>query len=489
MTRVLVVGLDGLDWELVSRWLPELPAIGGLAARGAYGPLQSIVQPVTPPAWTSMVSGRNPGHFGFTDFTARRPGGYAAQQLVHSGLVRTETVFDVADRAGLSTVALSVPVSYPPQRRRHGAVLSCLMAPSAEHRVIEPAHLKARWLERIGSPLLFDVTARDPDVAGDADALAAKLRRLDDQRFDLALELARGDGWELAFLVCTGTDRVAHYFMHHHDERHVAHPDEPEHADTIRAHYRHCDARLGELLEAVGQDTVVLVVSDHGVQRLDGKLNLNDWLASVGFLRLEATPERPCQLADAPVDWSATRAWASGFGGQVFLNRRGSYPAGTLSDADADAVADELVAGLAGLTDDDGRPIAAEVFRAEDLYRGPYARLCPDLCLQLDGLRVLTRNSVGNARLLEPPGGAAGNGDMASHRGAGFLAIAGPGVPAAGHCRGLSIYDVAPTLLDLFDLDGVEALDGRSLLRELGEVYTSDDEARLSSRLEALYLD
>jgi len=488
MARTLVIGLDGFDWELASRWLPELPAIAGLAARGAFGPLESVVPPVTPPAWTGMATGRNPGHFGFTDFTVRRPGTYAGRQLVHSGLVRADSVFDLADRGGRRTFALSVPVSYPPRPRRHGAVLSCLMTPSLAQRVVLPPGLKDAWIDRAGDPLLFDATIADSDVAGNPDALLRKLRRLDDQRFDLATLIAKEDNWDLLFLVATGTDRVAHYFMNHLDERHVAYPAEPRYANAIRDHYRHCDVRIAELLDLVSSDTTVLVVSDHGVQRLDSKLSLNDWLARKGFLKLEHSLRAACSLANAPVDWDSTRAWASGFGGQIFINRSGRYPRGWLDEQDAEAVIEELVGELAGLRDGD-RPISAEVFRGEDVFTGPYAADCPDLCLALDGLHMLTRDGVGLPRLVEPPGGPSPEADMASHAGSGFLAIAGPGIPAVGRCAGLSIYDVAPTILELLELDGAAQLDGRSLLGDLSEAYTSEEEAELTSRLSALYLD
>ena len=488
MTRVLVIGLDGFDYALASRWLDELPALAGLAGRGAFGPLESIVPPVTPPAWTSMVTGRDPGHFGFTDFTVRRPGTYATPQLVHSGMVRVDTVFDLADRAGLRTLALGVPVSYPPPPRRHGATLSCLMAPSAERRVTDPPELQERWLGLTSQPFLFDVASTDPDVRGDPGALLAKLRRFDDQRFDLAQALAGQDDWELLFVVCTGTDRIAHYFLHHADEQHVAHPADGRWADAMRDHYRHCDRRLGALLETVGADTAVLVVSDHGVQRLDGKLHLNDWLADNGFLVLEERPERPCPLGEAPVDWARTRAWASGFGGQVFCNLAGRYPSGWLDDAGVEQTVAELLEALAGLEHEDGRPVGVDAFRNEEVFSGPQRDRCPDLCLQLDGLRLLTRNAVGGDGLVSPP-----DADVASHAMSGFLAMAGPGVPAAGHCQALSIYDVAPTILDLLGVEGAAGLPGASLPDELtdpgDEVYSAADRAALASRLETLYLD
>jgi predicted AlkP superfamily phosphohydrolase/phosphomutase len=336
--------------------------------------------------------------------------------------------------------------------------------------------------------LLFDAAITDGDVAGDRKALLRKLRRVDDQRFDLASMIAAGEDWDLLFAVAIGTDRVAHYYMHHLDELHPAHPPDPCYADAIKDHYRHCDARISELLDVAGPETTVLVVSDHGTQRLDGRLSLNDWLASRGFLSLEYRPKSPCSLAAAPVDWGATRAWATGFGGQIFVNRSGRYPLGWLSDKEADAVLDELVGELRSLHDG-SKPIMTEVLRGEDVFTGPYAARCPDLCLCFEGMRVLPRNGVGRPQLFERPGCAPGDEDMASHASSGFLAIAGPGIPAAGRCAGLSIYDVAPTILDLLGLGDAGELDGRSLIGELREAYTGEEEAELASRLKSLYLD
>src|SRR5579884_3994299 len=100
MARFLVVGLDGLDPVLVETWLPELPNLNSLMKRGIYGSLQSIVQPVTPIAWTSMISGRNPGYFGFTDFTYRSERTYTNFKLIHSRLVHVPTLYTMLPQEG-----------------------------------------------------------------------------------------------------------------------------------------------------------------------------------------------------------------------------------------------------------------------------------------------------------------------------------------------------------------------------------------------------
>src|SRR5690349_15566905 len=114
MTRVLVIGLDALSPDLVERWLPDLPNLQRLMQTGIYGPLQSIVQPITPAAWTAMISGRDPSHFGFTDFTYRVGTSYTDFRLVHSRVIKIPTLYTMLAAEGRRVHAVGVPVSYPP---------------------------------------------------------------------------------------------------------------------------------------------------------------------------------------------------------------------------------------------------------------------------------------------------------------------------------------------------------------------------------------
>jgi predicted AlkP superfamily phosphohydrolase/phosphomutase len=257
--------------------------------------------------------------------------------------------------------------------------------------------------------------------------------------------------WDLLFVVCPGGERAGHAFLGD--------------AERVLEHYRFCDRRLGELVEEAGSDTAVLVVSDHGMQRLGGRVLLNEWLAAGGYLALEA-PARPTAIAQARVDWSRTCAWAQGYGGQIFFNVRGRDLLGRVEPERVDALADELVAGLRELPGPDGEPLRVDAFRGADLYSGPLAGRCPDLCVQLDGLRYLGSDRVGGAcRSLALPAGVG----EAAHSPFGFVALAGPGVPAAGRVEGTHALDVAPTALDLLGLPHDE-LDGRPLAAAAGRL-------------------
>ncbi|HXM56895.1 MAG TPA: alkaline phosphatase family protein [Candidatus Dormibacteraeota bacterium] len=487
MPRVLVVGLDALDPTLVEAWLPDLPNIRRLCETGIHGPLESIVQPVTPAAWTAAISGRNPGHFGFTDFVYRQRPGYGPFRLVHSGAIGTPTLHRMVGGHGLRLAMIGVPVSYPPVRADGAVCVSCFMAPTLGSGITSPPELQQEILAATSSPYLLDVTAEESETLDEPARreLAARLVEYDRQRFDIARHLMRRE-WDLLFLVCMGTDRVGHYFMRHQDPAHRRHVAGGPFADTMREQYRYCDRRLGELVEEAGPDTAVLVMSDHGMQRCDGHVHLNQWLYEHGYLKLRRTPDGPTPLDRADVDWAATRAWARGYGGQVYCNVRGRDPAGRVQPDDVPALCAEIEGRL---RDDLSLPVAAYLGR--DLYDGPAADRCPDLCLQLDGLHYLNADRVGGPDVVVPlgPDGV----DDGSHAPYGFLAMAGAGVSPLGRFASMHLLDVAPTILDLLGLPD-HGLEGRALHRtgagdEDDDPYTAEERGELTNRLRALYLE
>lgn len=488
MSRVLVVGLDSFSPDLVERWLPELPNLRALMEGGLFGPLQSIIQPVTPAAWTAMISGRNCGHFGFTDFPYRVNHSYTDFKLVHSRLIRVPTLATMLPAAGRRALMVGVPISYPPIAIRDGVCVSCFMAPSLRRSITQPPELQAELLAQTSSPYLLDASLEGvPDSSEvDYDDLRRRIRELDRQRFDIARHLMTTKPWDLLFLVCMGPDRAGHYFLRFQDPAHGAYRDDPRHQDAVRDQYRYCDQRLGELVELAGADTVVMVVSDHGIQRLDGKLNINDWLAANGFLCLSEPLTTPTPLAQAPVDWSRTRAWARGYGGQIYLNLRGREPQGCVDPAAADDLLTQLDEKLHELTTADGRRLRVTTVRRRSIYDGPEAERCPDLFVQIEELRYLTSDQVGHRQLVTPV--AELGVDGASHAMNGFCALAGPGIPQLGRFAALHILDVAPTLLELLGVAPPGELEGRAMHLE-EDVYSADDESELTSRLQALYLE
>lgn len=486
MTRVLVIGLDALSPDLVERWRADLPNLQHLMQTGIYGPLQSITQPITPAAWTAMISGRDPGHFGFTDFTYRVGNSYTDFRLVHSRVIRVPTLYSLLSEAKRRVLAVGVPISYPPIEIPGGVSVSCFMAPSLNKPIVYPADLQAQLLAQTTSPYILDASLPEQTSEVNRDDLLWRIREMDRQRFDITRHLLDTPDWDLLFMVAMGTDRVGHYFMRYLDPAHGRYDDDPRYRDAIHDHYCYCDRRLGELMQAAGPETVTMVVSDHGIQRLNGKFNLNDWLIANGYLHLDQPVDAPTPLSKAPVDWSRTRAWARGWGGQIYLNVQGREPYGCVAPQEVDGLLAELEASLQQVTTADGQPLPVTTIRRRNIYSGAQAERCPDLFVQFDELRYLTSDQIGHARLITPI--AELGADDGSHANAGFLAMAGPNIPALGRFAALNILDVAPTVLDLLSVPIPPDLDGRAIHAE-DDVYSDEDEAELTSRLRTLYLE
>ena len=113
---LLVIGLDGATLDLVRPWVAagELPALGGLLERGAWGRLRSTVPAATFPAWTSLVTGVNPGRHGVLDFTERLPGTYRIR-FVNGSWRRVPALWTRLCAAGGRVAVLTVPATYPPE--------------------------------------------------------------------------------------------------------------------------------------------------------------------------------------------------------------------------------------------------------------------------------------------------------------------------------------------------------------------------------------
>jgi predicted AlkP superfamily phosphohydrolase/phosphomutase len=253
-----------------------------------------------------------------------------------------------------------------------------------------------------------------------------------------------------------------HGFWKHHDPQHRQFVPGSPYRTLIDDYYAYVDEEIGETLELLDDDTVVMVVSDHGAQRLDGGFCVNEWLAREGLLVLEETPSSPTPFSKAKVDWARTRVWSEGgYYARIFLNVEGREPAGVIPAAGyEDAIAD-MTARLEALPDDLGRPMGTRVFRPSEIYRD-VRNIAPDLIAHFGGLYWRSIGGVGypSLHVQENDTGP----DDCNHAQFGMFILSAPQVPARGEVTGMHLLDVAPTLLDLADQPVPASLHGRSLL-------------------------
>ncbi|MFN8205152.1 MAG: alkaline phosphatase family protein [Solirubrobacteraceae bacterium] len=457
--RVLVIGLDCAAPQLVfERWLDELPALRALTRRGSYGLLRSCDPPITVPAWACMTSSRDPGALGVYGFRNRPAHDSYGLVLADSRAIAQPRLWDILSGRGRPTVAVGVPPTWPVQAI-DGAMVSCFMAPGTrDHQYTHPAALGAE-LDALVGEYLVDVPFRTEDK----DRLLSDLEEMTDRRFRVAQHLIETRPWDLFFLVEIGTDRVHHGFWRFTDPAHRRYERGNRYEDAMLGYYRGVDRRLGELVERAGDDTAVLVVSDHGAMPMDGGVCVNEWLRREGYLVLHDEPSSPRPLRPEDVDWRRTTAWGEGgYYCRVFVNVAGRERHGIVAPAALDRVCDELRDGLEAIGDDRGRPMPEPTVAhpGEELY-ARRAGVCPDLLVYFGGLHWRSVGLVGTGALhrLDNDTGP----DDANHAPDGLYILAADGV-APGRAPRRSLLDVAPTILALLGEPVPGAMQGTALL-------------------------
>src|SRR5712691_3514830 len=122
--KVLVIGLDCAPPELVfDQWRDELPNFKRVMDDGVWGQLESCIPAINVPAWSSMMSSKDPGTLGFYGFRNRGDYSYEKNTLANSNSVKTDRVWDILSRAGKKVITVGVPQTYPPKPQRHSGRL------------------------------------------------------------------------------------------------------------------------------------------------------------------------------------------------------------------------------------------------------------------------------------------------------------------------------------------------------------------------------
>jgi predicted AlkP superfamily phosphohydrolase/phosphomutase len=338
--------------------------------------------------------------------------------------------------------------------------VSCFLTPPSAESFTHPRELGAEIDEELGGEdYIFDIpNFREKGEEVVLEQVFAMTRR----RFKVARRLVRDKPWDFFMLVEMGTDRLHHVFWQHFDPKHPKHRPGNRFETAFQDYYRFLDAEVGSLLEALPDDAVVILMSDHGARRMVGGVCFNEWLASEGYLRFTEPVDRPTAIGRAPVDWTRTVAWGDGgYYGRLFLNVKGREPQGVVEPSRYEEIRDELAAKLEAMPGPDGRPLRTTAYRPQDVY--PEVRgVAPDLLVYFGDLEWRSVGQVGGGETFTYENDTGPDG--ANHDRAGVFVMAGaPGQPT-GRREDLSLLDVGPTILSLYGVELPEGTHGRSIL-------------------------
>ncbi len=500
--RTLVIGLDGATFKVIDRLIADgrMPVLERVAAGGVRGTLESTIITNSFPAWTTCTTGVNPGKHGIFYALLRDRTRYG-MKLMNSSDVKARRLWHLLNEAGLTTGVVNVPGTYPPQPL-DGFMITDMLTPSLESRLTEPDALKAEMLERIGD-YIIDV----PIGLGGKYYVRERLHRSIDLREELSLWLL--DQYDPDFFMCifTELDRCQHRFWNDSDPEHPLYETDNPWRGVVDEIYERCDRAVGRILDHVGPDVRVFIVSDHGFAGYKKNVLINHWLIEQGLLTLKPAPAGPSLVDRAigrvrralrpteppkdgatyeskwtnvtnsendyldRVDWSRTKVYFAQHGG-LRINLANREPHGIVTDAEYLDVVDQIRREIVKLRfPDTGEQIFETVVTKEDAFSGPFLEDAPDVLI--DGSR---RSRL---RMSVMPGhGLFVDAVHAGHDELGIFYATGPGVRQGTKVEGARLLDVTPTLLYQYGLPLTEDMDGRVL----EEVFT--DEFRAGRTIE-----
>ncbi len=517
--KVLVVGLDSGSFDvalpLVRRG--ELPHIGRLLKEGVWGHLESTFPPVTPPAWSSFMTGKNPGRHGIFDFYAPPSAGYD-RAVLSARSIKGKTLWKILSDEGKQVGTINVPMTHPPEKINGFVIPGLQYSFGSDHAFTHPPELLKEIQEKVGA---YEVVFGDEKsvYTDELDDFIERWERIHEIRRRTALYLMETRPWDFFMVVFSSIDLIQHHLWKFHDPAHPLHNPQlrGKYGHIIEEFYRKIDAAIGELTGRLEPGSRVFVVSDHGAGPELRAFYLNRWLMQEGYLAIkkgyyplvdikfphlfykllrrlkvsavswtipmslyallkDRVDPRDGLSIPQVVDWSRTRAFAGNHTEQaIYINLKGREPLGVVEPGrEYEELREEILARLAALKDpESGEKVVDRAWKREELYHGPYVDQAADIYFFMKGGAWIARRELQYRELFRLPDKTSG-----THRMNGLFILSGEGVKRGVALDGLKITDVAPTILYSMGLPVPDAMDGRVLLEGFEEGYVSDYPAR-----------
>ena len=516
--KAVIIGLDAATWTLIRPWIAEggMPNLAKLMKAGVSGTLQSVLPPITPPAWTSFMTGKNPGKHGIFHFVETERDSYA-MNYANGGSRRSPTVWRLLNAAGFSVGTMNIPFTYPPETL-DGFQISGLDTPSANSPYVHPPSLKRELVDHLGK-INHDVRFLGSMSTDERRAqVLAEMEKIDQQWAAAALYLLEHHPQDVMMFVFMSIDTVQHYFWQYMDRSHFLYDPkaEPRFGNAMRQVYERLDAVTGRIIDKLPNDTTVFVVSDHGGGPVvDRTIFLNRYLAQLGilkynkkgrfglpqliskilrrgysFLRSSLSSRQKSRLAEifpslrmkaelaytsfANIDWGRTKAYCSevlASPPSIWINLKGVKPAGIVEPAEYKALTDFIIEKLDELKDPrTGKPVIARVYRRDDIFHGPFSNEGADLILDWwseDSLfstaPSFPKNMDKSPVIIREHRPSENSEWGGTHRLNGILIGRGPVLKTAVEIENAQLIDLAPTLLHLLGVPVPKDMDGKVL--------------------------
>lgn len=289
------IGLDSATPELIEPWVREgkLPVFKRLMETGCYGRLSSTVPALTPPAWTTSMTGVNPGKHNIYDFFRIQQDNQ--KKIVNSGDRSSKAIWNLLDDANRRSIIINLPVTYPAETF-NGVMVTGMPTPAVKKGFVSPETLLEEVLNLTdGKPLAVDI---HPLLRGQESVFLEDLDRVTHRITRLTRHFMEKDEWDFLMVVFDDLDRIQHTFWHYIDSKHPLYAKEKakEYQNAILKFYQCLEHQIEQLLASVDDDTLVLIFSDHGMGPIYRNFYINRFFEEQGWLKLKKKKIQPKEI-------------------------------------------------------------------------------------------------------------------------------------------------------------------------------------------------
>lgn len=490
--KYIIFGIDGADFSLTRKLMDKglLPNLKYLKDLGTYSKLESTNPPLTPQAWSSFVSGVNPGKHGVFDFGELEWGSYKPR-LNTSDDRKTKGFWDYLQEEGFSSSSINMPLTWPPEDLSEGYMISGMHSPSVDSLTQHDG--VAEFIQSDFLHYKIDVMSH---WYKSMDLFLEHIYEMIEIRSDLAIGLQDRFPVDVMFVTFTGLDRVCHALWGQQDF--VNPQNDWKYSKEVTKIFQKIDEKVGLILERFSPKEGVMVLSDHGFGSLSHDVYLNSYFLELGHLKLNAKKlyntitnhpnwgrgwplkvlfrlishlryvQRKMDFRHKSfqdIHWKKSKAFSMGLFGNVYMHCSDRFPEGLFERGSEKyhLARQSVVADLRALKHN-GKKVVDELYFSEHIYKGPYQVKAPDLILKMRNYDYITRggSEFGSPFIFDTPElHHSGN-----HRSEGILFLSGKNVNRGTTSKRARLQDLVPTLFSMMNVAIPKEMDG-NILHEL----------------------
>lgn len=475
--RTIVIGLDGATFKILDHLIEEgeMPYLSASIGKGVRGILKSVTPPLTPPAWTTIMTGRSPGNHGVFDFFKFESKKGRFLTLSNSRDIKCETLWSMASRHGLRVASINFAMMAP-VRPISGYMIPGWVPWRLMKRAFYPSELYERLKEIPGfnlKELATDVQIDEKAIEGCApeeyEEWIDMHTRREERWFDILRYIIQENSCDLIAIVFDGVDKIQHLCWRFLDPAFAlsnSKPIDKKVREKCIEYFRKVDRFIAEVAGLVQNNANFFIVSDHGFTATREILYINTWFHQNGYLEwADSVKEQPVngklglelnRKQSYLLNWEKTTAYAFTTGSNgICLCVTGDRGDHGIIPEDYQRFRQELIDRLYRIVDPNtGERVITNIMTREEAFAGDYMYDAPDLTLTLrdNGFVSIRKSNV----VLEPRSEILG-----THHPDGVFVAWGNDIKKGVTLTELSILDVTPTLIYSLGLPVPKDLEGR----------------------------